>query len=85
VTGRLHFWTAPLKNGRLRSLPTANGSRTSAGSPKPDISTVDAFKRALLNARSIAFLKVGSGIHLEVVVARLGISEAIVKNYPAGC
>ena len=48
-----------------------------AGTPKPDISTVDGFRRALLNAKSIAFLQVGSGIHLEGVVARLGISEAI--------
>src|SRR5262245_38786491 len=53
------------------------GVEVKAGSPKPDISTTDLFKRALLNAKSIAFLKVGSGVHLERVVARLGISEAI--------
>ena len=53
------------------------GVEVRAGSAKPDISTIDLFKRALLNAKSVAFLKVGSGVHLERVVARLGISEAI--------
>lgn len=53
------------------------GMEVRAGSAKPDISTVDLFKRALVNAKSVAFLKVGSGVHLERVIARLGISEAI--------
>jgi molybdate transport system substrate-binding protein len=56
------------------------GVEVRAGSPKPDISTVDAFRRALLNAKSLAFLKVGSGIHLEGVVTRLGIREAIASK-----
>lgn len=56
------------------------GVEVRVGSPKPDISTVDDFKRALLSAKSIAFLKVGSGVHLESVVARLGIGEAIASK-----
>ena len=56
------------------------GVEVRAGSPKPDVSTVDGFKRTLLNAKSIAFLKVGSGVHLDGVVARLGISEAIAAK-----
>ena len=48
-----------------------------AGAPRPDISSVDAFKRALLNARSIAYLRVGSGIYLAGLLDRLGIAEAI--------
>ena len=53
------------------------GVEVRAGSPKPDISTVDAFTRALLNARSIAYLKVGSGIYLDGLFARLGIRDAL--------
>jgi molybdate transport system substrate-binding protein len=56
------------------------GVEVKAGSPKPDISTVDGFRRALLNAKSIAYLRVGSGIHLESVVKRLGIAEAIASK-----
>jgi molybdate transport system substrate-binding protein len=53
------------------------GVEVKAGAPKPDISTVDAFKRALLNARSIAYLRVGSGVYLEQLLSRLGIGKAL--------
>jgi molybdate transport system substrate-binding protein len=47
-----------------------------AGAPKPDISSVDAFKRALLNAKSVAYAPEGAtGIHLATVFDRLGIFE----------
>jgi molybdate transport system substrate-binding protein len=45
--------------------------------PKPDLSSVEAFKRALLNANSIGYLKVGSGVYLTTLLDRLGIAEAI--------
>lgn len=55
------------------------GVEVRAGSPKPDISTVDAFKRALLNAKSIGYLKQDgtSGAYLHGLFARLGIADAI--------
>jgi molybdate transport system substrate-binding protein len=54
------------------------GVEVRAGAPKPDISSVEAFKRALLQAKSIAYLKdTGSGIHVESVVERLGIADVI--------
>jgi molybdate transport system substrate-binding protein len=54
------------------------GVQVRAGAPKPDISSVDAFKRALLNARSIAYLKEGqSGVYLADMLARIGIADAI--------
>ncbi len=53
------------------------GVEVRAGAPKPDISSVDAFKRALLNARSIAYLRVGSGVYLAGLLDRLGVSETI--------
>ena len=49
-----------------------------AGKPRPDVSTLDAFKRALLDAKSIAFTVSGaSGIHFSSVIEKLGIAEAI--------
>lgn len=52
------------------------GART--GAPKPDISSVDAFKRALLNAKSITYAPEGAtGIHLAKVLDRLGIAEQV--------
>jgi molybdate transport system substrate-binding protein len=41
------------------------------------LSSVEAFKRALLEAKSIAFLRVGSGIYLESLLDRLGVAEVV--------
>src|SRR3989442_2441132 len=47
-----------------------------AGAPKPDISTPDAFKKALLAAPSIAFLPASAaGAYVLKVFDRLGIAE----------
>ncbi len=53
------------------------GVEVKAGAPRPDISSVEAFKHALLKAESIAYLRVGSGIYLADLFERLGIAEAI--------
>ena len=55
------------------------GVQVRAGASKPDIGTVDAFKRALLNATSIGYLKQAgtSGAYLHGLIERLGISKAI--------
>jgi molybdate transport system substrate-binding protein len=55
------------------------GVEVRAGAPKPDISSVDAFKQALLNAKSIGYLKQEgtSGAHLHGMVERLGIADVI--------
>jgi molybdate transport system substrate-binding protein len=49
-----------------------------AGVPKPDINSVDAFRRVMLNAKRIAYAAEGAvGIHLPGVFDRLGIVEQI--------
>jgi molybdate transport system substrate-binding protein len=49
-----------------------------SGEPKPDISTVDALKRTLLDARSIAYSDSASGVYLEKeLFPRLGIAERL--------
>ena len=72
-----------IRDGRLIATTRTDIARSGigvevrAGAPKPDISSVDAFKRALLNAKSIAYLKVGSGVYLDGLLERLGIHTAI--------
>jgi molybdate transport system substrate-binding protein len=54
------------------------GMAVKAGAPKPDISTVDALKRTLLQAKSIAYSDSASGVYLSTeLFPKLGIAEQI--------
>jgi len=53
-----------------------------SGAKKPNIATVDAFKRALLNADSITFAQQGASAQpFEVLVAKLGITSQLRPKY----
>ena len=66
------------------------GVAVAKGAPKPDLSTVEGFKRAMLAAKSIACSSpVGggqSGVHIAKVFADLGITEQMrsKSKYGAG-
>jgi molybdate transport system substrate-binding protein len=48
------------------------------GAPKPDISTVDAFKQAMLNAKSIGFVEnTPTAATLKQIFAKLGIADQV--------
>jgi len=53
------------------------GLSVRAGAPKPDISTVDAYKAALLKAKSIGYSRGCSGTHVAEGIARLGLTEQL--------
>jgi molybdate transport system substrate-binding protein len=60
----------------LASVPI--GAAVAAGKPKPDVDSVDALKRTLLNARAVAVPGSTSGIFLmDDVFPRLGIADRI--------
>ena len=61
------------------------------GAPKPDISTVDAVKKTLLAAKSIAYSDSGSGTYLSTTLfPKLGIADQVavkgrkVRGPPSG-
>ena len=57
---------------------SAIGMAVRAGAPKPDISSVEAFRRALLDAKSIAYSASVSGDYLsQELFPKLGIADAI--------
>ena len=54
------------------------GLAVRSGAARPDISTVDAFKRALLDAKSVAHTVHGaSGMYVPVLLERLGIAAQV--------
>ena len=53
------------------------GVAVRAGARKPNINSVEAFKHALLEAKSIAYLKVGSGNYLTALIDRFGIGDSL--------
>jgi molybdate transport system substrate-binding protein len=69
---------------------SAIGICVAKGAPRPDISSAEAFKRAMLSAKSIAVSKpVGggaSGVHMAKVFEQLGITQAMQakSHYGAG-
>ncbi len=72
------------KQGKLALGKSADMARAGmglavrAGATRPDISTVDAVKRTLLNAKSIAYSEQGqSGAYFRKMIERLGIAEQL--------
>ena len=78
--------------GRIVSGTDADLARTPlgvavrAGSPKPDVSTVDAFKHVVTTAKAVAVPSSTSGIFLQKeVLPKLGIANKVnVKATPRG-
>jgi len=68
--------------GSRRDLARSGiGIAVAAGAPRPDIRTVDAFRRAMLAARSIGYSKSGaSGLHFAELIGRLGIAAEVTRK-----
>ena len=57
------------------------GLAVKAGAPKPDIGSTEAFKRAMLNAKSVAYSRAGaSGVYTAKLMERLGIADAMASK-----
>ena len=54
------------------------GVAVARGVPHPDISTVEAFSRAMTDARSVCYSRSGqSGVHFAPMIERIGIADAV--------
>src|SRR5271169_6816856 len=80
--------TAPLTNGlagegkidttRTTIAHAGIGVAIHKGAPKPDIGTTEAFKRALLSAKSVGFTAAGAtGVYLKTLFEKLGIADEL--------
>jgi molybdate transport system substrate-binding protein len=70
-----------LAKSRTALARSAIGVAVRAGAPKPDISSVDALKRTLLQAKSIAYSASVSGHYISTeLFQRLGIAEQMASK-----
>jgi molybdate transport system substrate-binding protein len=81
------------RDGKLAAGSKRDFSRSAvavavkAGVPRPDVSTVEGLRQALLKAESIAISSGASGRYLEQLFQKLGVAEQIkhkIKQPPSG-
>ena len=66
---------------RVDLVASVMGAVVKAGAPKPDISTMNGLKQALLNAKSVAYSASASGVYLSTeLFPKMGISEQMDKT-----
>jgi len=81
---------AGIVRDRVDLAKSGVGVAVRAGAPKPDISSGEALKRAVLAAKSVVYSTGPSGIYLAGLFQRMGITEQVkpklkqVQGEPAG-
>jgi molybdate transport system substrate-binding protein len=77
-------------SGKTLLMISKVGIGVKAGTPKPDVSTPDKLKAALLAAKTVGYSQGASGQHFATVLDKLGIADAIkpkavvVQGRPVG-
>jgi molybdate transport system substrate-binding protein len=77
-------------NGKTLLMISKVGIAVKAGAPRPDVSTPDKLKAALLAAKTVGYSEGASGRHFLTVIEKLGIADAIkakavvVQGRPVG-
>ena len=70
-----------VSGSRINIARAQVGLSIKAGTPRPDISSADAVRKALLDARAIAYSAGGlSGNNFEYAMNKLGILDAVKKK-----
>jgi molybdate transport system substrate-binding protein len=77
-------------NGKTLLMISKVGIAVKAGAPKPDVSTPEKLKAALLAAKTVGYSQGARGQHFETIIQKLGIADAIkgkavvVQGRPVG-
>ena len=73
-----------IASGRIDLATTGIGICVRKGAPKPDVSTPDAFKRAMLEAKTVGYASPAGGSivgpHIQKIFAQLGIAEQMAPK-----
>jgi molybdate transport system substrate-binding protein len=79
-----------VSNGKALLMISKVGIAVKAGAPKPDVSTPEKLKAALLAAKTVGYSQGASGRHFATVLDKLGIADAVkpkavvVQGRPVG-
>jgi molybdate transport system substrate-binding protein len=77
-------------DGKTLLMISKVGIAVKAGTPKPDVSTPDKLKAALLAAKTVGYSQGASGQHFATVLQKLGITDSVkgkavvVQGRPVG-
>jgi molybdate transport system substrate-binding protein len=77
-------------DGKTLLMISKVGIAVKAGAPKPDVSTPDKFKAALMAAKTVGYSQGASGRHFLTVIEKLGVADAVkskavvVQGRPVG-
>jgi molybdate transport system substrate-binding protein len=78
------------RDGKMLLMISKVAVGVKAGAPRPDISTPEKLKAALLAAKNVGYSQGSSGQHFQTVIQKLGIADAVkskavvVQNRPVG-
>jgi molybdate transport system substrate-binding protein len=64
-------------DGKTLLMISKVGIAVKAGAPRPDISTPDKFKAALMAAKTVGYSQGSSGRHVVTVIQKLGIADEV--------
>ena len=84
--GPENFSSALMEEGRLQAGSRTAFARSSsavavkAGAPKPDLSSAESFRDALLAARAVSYSAGASGIYFVKALEDLGIADAVAAK-----
>jgi molybdate transport system substrate-binding protein len=77
-------------DGKTLLMISKVGIAVKAGAPRPDVSTPEKLKAAMLAAKTVGYSQGSSGQHMQTVMQKLGITDAIkpkavvVQGRPVG-
>src|SRR5262245_31114660 len=76
-----------LAGSRVDIAKSGTGVAVRKGAPKPDIGSVEAFRKTLLSVKSIGYSTGPSGVYMLSVFEKLGVSDQVkgkLKQTPSG-
>jgi len=66
-----------IPGSRVDLAKSGVGVAVKAGAPKPDISSGEAVKKAMLAAKSVAYSSGPSGVYVQALIQKLGIADEV--------